>query len=266
VTATHDATQDRLSRNESAFVALPTAAGFVFGLLPLLVPTQFASVSRFPGNDTYGYRLAGAATLGYGVALVLALREGRWTPLRPLVAATLTFNLASLFACGVEIAAGTATWIVYLITVASVLFVAGTALLLVRHGSPAPVHPDIGPVFTLLLAALSVVALLAGVFPLAAPVQYGHFFGLRATDIFLYRQAGAATLGYAVLGVFMLQSRRASDIRFGVVMAVVFNAAAFVVSVIYAIGGGASFAPLVIGPAALLATAVGVAALMRPSI
>ena len=58
--------EDRLSRSESGFIVLPMAAGFVFGLLPLLVPSQFASAGGFPGNDTYVYRLAGAATLGYG--------------------------------------------------------------------------------------------------------------------------------------------------------------------------------------------------------
>lgn len=255
--------QDRLTRAESVFLALPIAAGFVFGLLPLLVPAQFASVSGFPGHDTYVYRLAGAATLGYGVGLALALREGRWVPVRPLVAAVLIFNLASLFACVVAIFEGTATWIVYLITVASVLLAVGTALLLIRHPRAAKAQPDISPVFVLLLGALSAVALVTGLLPLVVPVQYGHLFGFQATDVFLYRQAGAATLGYAAMGALLLTMRRWSEIRFGIVMAVVFNAAAFIVSALYLILGGAYWAPLVIGPASLLATVVGVLAILR---
>jgi hypothetical protein len=253
----------QLSGGEKAFIALPMAAGFVFGLLPLLIPAQFASISGFPGNDTYVYRLAGAATLGYGIGLLLALRAGLWVPIRPLIAATLTFNAASLIACVAAFADGSATWIVYLITAASVLFTIGTALLLRRRPRVPRVQPDISPLFSFLLAALSAVALATGLLPLVIPVQYGQLFGFRATDVFLYRQAGAATLGYAVMGGVLIASRRWADIRFGVIMAVVFNAAALVVSVVYLIAGGASWAPLVIGPASLFATLVGALAIFK---
>ena len=238
------------------------AAGFVFGLLPLLVPSQFASISGFPGNDTYVYRLAGAATLGYGVALALALRRGRWMPMRPLVAATLTFNAASLIACAIALADGSATWIVYLITAASLLFVAGTSLILVRRGDAPQTPSDIAALFAVLLAALSCVALITGLLPLIIPVRAGQFFGLRATDVFLYRQSGAATLGYAVMGAMLVASRHWESIRLGVLMAVVFNATACVVSVVYLIGGGASWLPALIGAASLLAATAGVMGLV----
>jgi len=34
------------------------------------------------------------------------------------------------------------------------------------------------------------------------PIVATHLFGCKGTEVFLYRQAGAATLGYAVMGTF----------------------------------------------------------------
>jgi len=46
-------------------------------------------------------------------------------------------------------------------------------------------------------------------------------------------------------------------------MATVFNAVAFVVSLVYLVTGGAFWAPWIIGPASLFATGVGLWALAR---
>ncbi len=72
----------------------------------------------------------------------------------------LIFNLASLFACVVAIFEGTATWIVYLITVASVLLTVGTALLLIRHPRAAKAQPDIIGPASLLATVVGVLAIL----------------------------------------------------------------------------------------------------------
>lgn len=255
--------EERLSRNEMLLLALPTAAGFVFGLLALLIPVQFASISGFPGNDTYVYRIAGAATLGYGVAGAFALREGRWLSIRPIVAGVLVFNLVSLFACAASIVDGSATWIVYLITVASVAFVLVTAALLIQHGMPTDPVPDTPPALATMLGIGTALALVTGLLPVVIPVQLGQLFGFRATDVFLYRQTGAATLGYVLVGVLLISSRRWQDMRWGAVMSVVFNGGAFLFSVIYLIGGGASWAGWIIAPASLGATLVGIWALLK---
>ena len=42
-------TSSRLSTFERWLIALPLAAGVVFGLFPLLAPEQFASLTGFPG-------------------------------------------------------------------------------------------------------------------------------------------------------------------------------------------------------------------------
>src|SRR5690349_15074209 len=105
----------RLNPLERILLLLPLAGGVIFGLFPLLLGGAFGAVLGSPGNDSYLYRLGGAATLGYAVALVLGLRQSDWAPLRIVVIGTLTFNLASIFACIVQMVAGMANLPVYLI-------------------------------------------------------------------------------------------------------------------------------------------------------
>ena len=71
-------TSTRLTTLERWLVVILIAAAVVFGLLPLLAPVQFATLSGYPGNDPFIYRLAGAATFGYAVGLTLGLRQGTW--------------------------------------------------------------------------------------------------------------------------------------------------------------------------------------------
>src|SRR5690349_17133635 len=96
----------QLNAIERWFLVLPMAAGIFFGLIPLFLPQALAAWTRYPGNDHYIYWLAGAATFGYAVALGLGIRQYAWPPVRLLVVAVLAFNLASLFACALEIAGG----------------------------------------------------------------------------------------------------------------------------------------------------------------
>src|SRR5439155_6254822 len=97
------------------------------------------------GNDHFIYRLAAAATLGYPVALALAIRQGSWAAARLVVIGVLIFNLASLYAGVYEIIKGRASdhLIVYVIMAASVLFVAITGWLLYTHQGAAKPEPDI---------------------------------------------------------------------------------------------------------------------------
>src|SRR5437660_737619 len=93
----------RLSGLERVLLVIPLLAGAFFGLLPLLSPDAFAALTAgIPATDPFIYRLAGAASFGYAVALALGLRQGTWAAVRLLVIAVLTFNLASLYACVVE--------------------------------------------------------------------------------------------------------------------------------------------------------------------
>ena len=139
-------TSTRLTTLERWLVVILIAAAVVFGLLPLLAPVQFATLSGYPGNDPFIYRLAGAATFGYAVGLTLGLRQGTWAAVKLAVIAVLTFNLASIYTCGAEIihpntAGGTRPRrILDLCT--SIAFVAITAFMLYRHRQDAKMAPD----------------------------------------------------------------------------------------------------------------------------
>lgn len=220
----------QLSRAERYLLALPMLGGIVFGILPLLFPGVLAALTGYPGNDRYIYWLAGAATFGYAVALGLGIRQGAWAPVRLLVIAVLTFNLASLYACVSEIAGGAAQPIVYLILVTSLSFVAICAALLLTHREGPAEPPEIARWVVWFLLIATILAATFGLLPLLATHLFGTTFGFQATDVFLYRQAGAATLGYAVMGIFELRSRRWDVIRLPAIMAGVFNGLSFLAS------------------------------------
>src|SRR5215212_9213809 len=123
----------RLSNTERMLLLLPIAGGLIFGLGPFLLGSAVGAAVGFPGNDAFLYRLAGSAAFGYAVALLMGIGQREWAPLRQVVIGTLTFNLASIYACVVGLLMGDTNIFVYLILGASSLFVAITLYLLNRH-------------------------------------------------------------------------------------------------------------------------------------
>ena len=254
----------RLTGLERWLLALPLAGGLVFGLFPLLVPVAFASFTGFPGNDPFIYRLAGAATFGYAVALAFGLRQATWAAVRLVVIAVLTFNLASLYACSFELLSpstnGGVRPIVYLILATSIAFVAMTGTLLYRHRTDARPGPDIAPWVVSFIVIATILTTIFSLIPLFYP-QLNSLFGFKVTDLFLYRQAGAATLGYAVMGVFQLRSRSWQEIRWPSVMAMMFNGLSFLASLLTIILGEAFLLPALVAVASLGVTVASVVVL-----
>lgn len=257
-------TSTRLTTLERWIVVILIAAAVVFGLLPLLAPVQFATFSGFPGNDSFIYRLAGAATFGYAVGLTLGLRQGTWAAVKLAVIAVLTFNLASIYACGAEIihpnTAGGTRPVVYLILVTSIGFVALTAFMLYRHRQDAKMMPNIASWIVPFIVLGIIMSAIFGLVPLFYP-QFNHLFGFKVTDIFLYGQAGAATLGYAVMGIFILLSRNWQEIRNPMVMGAIFNGLAFLASLATIALGESLVLPVLIAVASLAVTVVSIIAL-----
>jgi len=252
-----------LSRSEKLLLVVPLLGGLFFGLLPILAQQWFARISQVSGDDPYIYRLAGAATFGYAVALIMAIRQGEWLPARNVVIATLTFNLGSLFAIAVAIATGTATLIVYAILVASILITAITSWLLYRHRGLAQAENDVARWLVWLVVLLAVVATALGALVLFLPNLFAQLFGFLGTDGFIYRQAGAATLGYGIMGVFQLRTPSWRLWRLPSVMALVFNGLSFVVTVLALAGGERSILLPVVALVSLIATVGTFLALRR---
>ncbi len=94
----------RLDGLDRLLLILPMLAGLVLGLFPLFAAPVFAQVTNYPPNDILIYWLAGADTLGYGVALAIGLLQSDWTGLRFPVIAGLCANVLVTIASIVEVA------------------------------------------------------------------------------------------------------------------------------------------------------------------
>jgi len=255
-------------RLRDPLLALLILAGLFFGLTPLLLPKQFGDVTGFRAEDLFLYRLAGAATLGYGVALLTGFR-GPWHALRILIASTAVFNAASIAACLVAIVQGGAQWLVYVILLASILFTAGTLLLLanppVAPGEPAEADGprDVAQWIVALFAIGVLASLVFGVGPLVLGGGFGRALGFPGFDDFIYRQAGAATTGACVGGLLALRSRRWREIRLAAVAALTFNGASVIAALIAVATGSTQFAVWLILAAAAIVTVGMALALQR---
>src|SRR5438552_13591482 len=98
--------KDQLTSTERIFLVLPLLGSAFVGLFLLFLPTILASLVGYKGENVYLYHLTGAATIGYPVALALALRQGSWTSARLVVLAFFTFGIGSLYACIADIING----------------------------------------------------------------------------------------------------------------------------------------------------------------
>jgi hypothetical protein len=263
VRASANVEKTKLSNLERILLLLPLAGGLVFGALPFLLGGAFGKAFGYPGNDSFIYRLAGAATFGYAVALTLGLRRRDWAPLRLVVIATLIFNLASMFACVVELLAGDTNIFVYLILGTSIAITAITAWILNRHAGGEGSSMDVSPWFIRFIILGTILSAAFGLLPLLIPALGAKLLGFHGTDVFLIRQAGAASLGYAVIGALGIRSGAWQERTLTMIMALVFNGFSFIASVIALFSGEPVLITVVIGAASLFVTIVGTIAYQR---
>lgn len=237
----------RLSGIEKILLLVPMVAGLFFGLAPLLEAKLFAQIAGYVGadNDIFIYWLAGAATLGYGIVLALGLREGGWAGMRLPVAAVLAFNVCSLFACEEEIRLGRTGDHLFpvLILGASVVLCAISGLVLSRHRGAPRSEPDTARWLTIFLVIATIGALATGLLALLFPEQFKPLFGLSAQDVFIYRQLGAATVGYGVMGILQVRAHRWQEERLSLLMAGIFNALACIIGITALVTGKPALLP-----------------------
>jgi len=222
------------------------AAGF-FGLFPFAFPETFARVFGLPGAEPFLYRIAGAATTGYAVMALFAFIRPRWATFRIPLIATFTFNLAAVAAALLSADAGDLSPLVGIVGLAAAAFALASAYWLYQDEGPrAASGTPIEEGFRLTVLAATAVAVFFGVLPLLLTATFITVFGLPNSDLFIYRLAGAATLGYGIAGVFELLSGRWSEIRLQVLGAITFNALGALAAAIYLAGGGRSLLGLLI--------------------
>jgi hypothetical protein len=191
------------------------------------------------------------------------LRQANWSALKLVVLAFFTFGIGSLYACGADIITGSARWVVYVVLALTVLFVCITGTILYRHRGVNQEQPDTAPWFAWFLVVAMLLATVFGLFPLLLPGAFHTLFGLKGTDVFIFRQAGAATLGYAVMGVYELRSRNWQEVRWPAVMAGIFNGLSFIVSLLAIIMGQVNLLVILVTPATFLVTIGIIVALVR---
>src|SRR5688572_29877681 len=169
----------KLSSLERILLLLPLAGGLIFGLFPLLLGGAFGATFGAPGNDSFIYRLGGAATLGYAIALIMGLRQGDWAPLRLVVIATLAFNLASIYACVIELIAGNSNIIVYLIVGTSIAISIITLWILNRHAGGMQTESDVSTWYVRFIMLGTVLSAVFGLVPLLIPVFGAQLLGFH---------------------------------------------------------------------------------------
>lgn len=225
--------QMNLSSLEKALLGIPFLGGVFFGLFPFLAPALFASVFGFSGNDEYIYRLAGAATFGYAVVLFDAISgQATWNQMKYFVLATFVFNTLSIYAClRAILTPGEAVPVVYAIFVTSILILLITGSLLKKYGLNISGNKDIPGWLPVILILASISAGLFGILPLF-PKLFASVFNYLGTDAFIYRQAGAACFGYAVMGIYELRSKNYDEIKLPLLMGAVFNGLGLIASII----------------------------------
>lgn len=240
-----------LSGWERVLLVLPALAGLVVGFLLVFLPGRFAAITQFPADDAYIYQLAGAAILGYGVVLSTGLFQQCWLPVRLVVTGVLVNNLGSLYACGITIFTGQAPYSVYLFLAISLLFVVICGLLLARHRGAS--RPESEPASLAMQIYLIVGAVAAGTFgllPLFLPGAF-TFFRLHINAPFIIREAGAASLGYAVAAVLARRAVNRQELPLITVMAAIFNGVGGLVSIPYLLAGNILLLPWIIAPVGL---------------
>ncbi len=241
-----------LSGWERALLVLPALAGLGLGFFLVLLPGRFGAVTQFPADDAYIYQLAGAAILGYGVALSFSLFQQHWLAVRLVVIGVLINNLGSLYACAIEIFTGHAPNSVYLILATSLLFVAICCLLLARHsGVPQQEANFASRTMQIFLIVGTIAAGAFGILPLFVP-NFFTLFHLHINAPFIIREAGAGSLGYAVVAVLAQRALNKQELLLITVMGAVFNGVGGLVSIPYLLAGNIVLLPWVIAPVGLL--------------
>jgi hypothetical protein len=256
-----------LSGIERILLLVPMLAGLFFGLFPLFGAKLFAQVTGYVGadDDIFIYWTAGAATVAYGIVLAIAIREGSWTSTRLPVIAVLGFNACSLFACEEEIRLGRASThvIVYLILGASIFLCLLTTWLLARHRAAPRGEPETARWVPTFLVLATIAAFGTGLLALFLPEQLKSIFGLSVQDVFIYRQLGAATVGYGIMGIFQVRSHRWPELRLASLMAAIFNTLAFIIGILALALGKPPLLPAILVVAPFFLAAGNIALLLR---
>ncbi|HEY7623791.1 MAG TPA: hypothetical protein VIA63_02075 [Candidatus Limnocylindria bacterium] len=241
---------------------MPLVGALAMGIPLYVFPRPFARLADLSGDDLLIYQLGGAAMIGYAVALAMSVRTAEWLPLRFVVLATYAWAALSFFAGFIAIASNQLNGFVIVVLLWAVLVAWSIGQVLVAHRGAVAGPRDVA---TWTAAVLVLATLSAAVFGLGPQIvgPFAALMGYRGTDEFVYRLAGAACFGYAVMGAQELRSLHWDDMRLPNVMALVFNALAFVAAALELAAGRTTLLAVLVALAAGLFTVAIAAILVR---
>lgn len=254
---------DQLSSLERALLVVPFIYCLVLGILMLFFPTQFAANFGYSLKNLYLYALVGAVTVGYLPGLLLAILQGEWSPIRIVVISLLVFGVASLFGVAVAFVTGAAGSFAYLMLVVSLVVIGMSAWMLNRHRDAPHSAPDTAAWLKYMIIFLTVAAFGTGTLFTLAPAQVSQLFGFNGTDELVFRFGGAATLGFAVMGVIELRNLSWRELRIPSMNALAFNGVGLVATVLSILRGDPILLLLVILLVNVVATVGYIIALQR---
>jgi hypothetical protein len=174
--------------------------------------------------------------IGYGIALGLGIRRGLWSPIRFVILAAYVFAAIGFLAGFVSFASNQINGFVVLFSLWAVVVAYALAQILVAHRGAVAGPRDVPTWVVVMLGLATVSAAVFGLGP-QLPGPFASLAGYKGTDELIYRIAGAACFGYAAMGIQELRSLHWDDMRLPNVMALVFNALAFLASVFELLAG-----------------------------
>lgn len=233
---------------------------FALGLPLYVFPRPFARLADLTGADLFIYELGGAAMLGYAVALGLGIRGGIWPPIRFVILGTYVFAAIAFLAGFVAFASNQISGFVVVFSLWGVVVAYALAQILVGHRGSVAGPRDVGGWVNVVLALATLSAAVFGLGP-QVPGPFASLMGYKGADEYVYRLAGAACFGYAVMGVQELRSLHWDDMRLPSIMALVFNGLAFLASVFEIVAGRATLLVYLVALAAGFFT-VAIAAIL----
>ena len=241
---------------------MPLVGSLALGLPFYVFPRPFGRVVGLSGDDTFIYELGGAAMVGYAVALAVGVRRGLWSPIRFVVLATYAFAGIAFLAGFVAIASNQINGLVVLVSLWAIVVARTVGQMVVAHRGEVAGPRDVATWVAVVLALATLSATVFGLGPqLVGP--FASVMGYKGTDEYVYRLAGAACFGYAVMGIQELRSLHWDDMRFPNVMALVFNGFALLASLFEILAGRTTLLVILVALAAGFFTAAIAVILLR---
>jgi hypothetical protein len=159
-----------------------------------------------------------------------------WYRFRIPAAASYTFNAAAVIAALMTLFESRGNFWVWFILIAAAAFVLILIYVTRRNEGPAaPEQPSLDRPARVLLTLASLAATFFGLAPLLAAEWFADFAGFDPSDLFIYRLAGAATLGYAFGGYLSIRDGRWEAIKVQNLAAIVFNGLSAIAALMYVV-------------------------------